>query len=160
LATYNWKSGANGSWNNPTLWDTGTTPVVTSNSYNSYFYGSADTTVFNTGATAAYSVSGTASALSLQVAHDTVIFDNFVFKNDRGVQTTPTYQTQDAPTISITSGAAVLIGPSANLTTEQTGDNSYEVFGRITLRPAATSLLLPAAQCGRPSPITRPHRRR
>ena len=132
MATYNWKSPTNGSWNNPTLWDTGTTPVVTRDSSNSSFYGSADTTVFNTGSSNAYSISGTASALSLQVAHDTVIFDSLVFFNDRGAD-----GSLALPTISITNGAAVLIGPNANITLQQSGSFSYESFGRVTVNNAA-----------------------
>jgi hypothetical protein len=135
VSTYRWKSAVNGSWNNPALWDTGQVPVVNAGSNtltngNPYYDSSADTAVFDTGSIAAYAVTGTGHAVALQVAHDTVIFDNFSFSNN-GYGTTQPY-----PTLTVTDGAAVVLGPNTTFTLLQTVSDPYGTFGAITVNNA------------------------
>ena len=130
MSAYKWKSAINGSWNNPTLWDAGQTPVVitTGNPYSDY---SADSAVFNTGSATAYAISGVGHAVALQIAHDTVIFDSFSFSNDAQGYAQP------YPTLTVTDGATVLLGPSGTVSLFQTLSSfGYGTFGAITVNNA------------------------
>jgi hypothetical protein len=129
MSTYTWKSAVNGSWNDPTLWDPAGGPVA-SNTGSDINDTSLDTALFNTGSTTPYTISGVGHALVFHVAHDSVIFDNFNFRNSPGTSTQP------AAVLSVTDGANVLLSPSADVELFGASTNSRDLFGPIMVNNA------------------------